>query len=130
MSQENLETITRAYQAMSQLDAEALVAVSAPDVEFRSRIADAEDLTYRGHDGVREYVASLAAAFAWVETEPLEITDGGDRAVICNRMRARGRGSAVELEEHFFQALRFRDGKAVWWAFYPSKAEALEAVGL
>jgi hypothetical protein len=23
-----------------------------------------------------------------------------------------------------------RDGKAVWWAFYPSKAEALEAVGL
>ena len=43
MSQENLETITRAYEAMSQLDAEALIAVSAPDVEFRSRIADAED---------------------------------------------------------------------------------------
>jgi hypothetical protein len=34
------------------------------------------------------------------------------------------------VEQRFFQAMRFRDGKALWWAFYPSQAEALEAVGL
>ena len=54
----------------------------------------------------------------------------GDRAVVCNLFRARGRGSGAEVEERFFQALRFRDHGSLWWAFYPSKAEALEAVNI
>ena len=125
-----MENIERAYEAMSRLDAEALVGVCDPDVEFRSRIASAEDVTYRGHDGVRDYIASLTEAFEWVLTEPLDVIDGGDRAVVCNRFRARGRHSGVEVEERFFQALRFRGGKSLWWDFYPSKPEALKAVGL
>jgi hypothetical protein len=52
--------------------------------------------------------------------------DGGDRAVVRNRLRARGSRS----EDHFFHAIRLRNGKALWWPFYPSRAEALEAVGL
>jgi hypothetical protein len=58
------------------------------------------------------------------------VVEESDRAVVCNRFRARGRQSGVEVEERFFQALRFRDGKVRWWAFYPSRTEALEAVGL
>ena len=130
MSQDYGKNIERAYEAMSRLDAEALVALCEPDVEFRSRIAEADDVTYRGHDGVRDYIATLAEAFEWVRTEPLEVIEGSDRAVVCNRFRARGRQSGVEVEERFFQALRFRGDKVRWWAFYPSKSEALEAVGL
>jgi uncharacterized protein len=130
MSQENVEGIEQAYEAMSRLDAEALVALCDPEVEFRSRIAEADDMTYRGHGGVRDYIASLAEVFEWVRTEPLDVVEESDRAVVCNRFRARGRHSGVEVEERFFQALRFSDGKVLWWAFYPSKTEALEAVGL
>jgi uncharacterized protein len=130
MSQQNVERIERGYQAVSQLDAEALVAICEPDVEFRSRVGEAEDVTYHGHDGLRDYIASLAEVFEWVQTEPLEIIDGGDRAVVCNRFRARGRRSEVEVEDHFFHAIRLRNGKALWWDFYPSRTEALEAVGL
>ena len=130
MSQVNLETIERAYEAMSRLDAEALVAVCDPDVEFRSRIAEADDVTYRGHDGVRDYMANLAEVFEWIRTEPLDVVEESERAVVCNRFRARGRHSGVEVEERFFQALRFRDGKVRWWGFYPSRAEALEALDL
>jgi ketosteroid isomerase-like protein len=130
MSQQYTENIARAYKAMSRLDAEAMVALCEPDVEFRSRIADADDVTYRGHDGIRDYMANLAEVFEWVQTEPLEVVEGSDRAVVCNRFRARGRHSGAEVEDRFFQALRFRDDKVQWWAFYPSKAEALEALGL
>ena len=133
MSQENVEIkagIERAYEALSRLDAEAMVSLCEPDVEFRSRIAEADDVTYRGHDGVRDYIASLAEVFEWVRTEALEVIGEGDRAVVCNRFRARGRRSGVEVEERFFQALRLRDGNVLWWALYPSKAEALKAVGL
>jgi len=115
---------------MSRLDAEAMVVLCDPDVEFRSRIASADDVTYRGHFGVRDYIANLAEAFEWVQTEPVDVVDRGDRVVVCNRFRARGRRSGVEVEERFFQALRYREGKVLWWAFYPSKAEALEAAGL
>jgi ketosteroid isomerase-like protein len=107
-----------------------LVALCEPDVEFHSRIAEAEHVTYRGHDGVRDYVASMSEAFEWIRTEALEVIDGVERIVVCNRFRARGRGSGVEVEADFFHAIKVRDGKAVWWAFYPSKPEALEAVGL
>jgi ketosteroid isomerase-like protein len=130
MSQENEKNIERAYEAMSRLDAEALVALCDPDVEFRSRVAEADDVTYRGHDGVRDYMASFAEVFEWVQAEPLDVVEESDRAVVCNRFRARGRHSGVEVEERFFQALRFRDGKVLWWAFYPSKTEALETLGL
>jgi ketosteroid isomerase-like protein len=133
VSQENVEIkagIERAYEAMSQFDAEAMVSLCEPDVEFRSRIAEADDVTYRGHDGVRDYIASLAEVFEWVRTEASEVIAEDDHAVVCNRFRAHGRRSGVEIEERFFQALRFRNGKVLWWAFYPSKAEALKAVGL
>ena len=130
MSQEYIENIERAYEAMSRLDAEAMVALCDPDVEFRSRVAEADDVTYRGHDGVRDYMASFAEVFEWVRTEALDVVEESDRAVVCNRFRARGRHSGVEVEERFFQAIRFRDGKVLWWAFYPSKTEALEAAGL
>jgi ketosteroid isomerase-like protein len=130
MSQENIERIERAYEAMSRLDAEGLADFCDPDVEFRSRVAEADDATYRGHDGVRDYIASMAEVFEWVQTEAFDVVEESDRAVVCNRFRARGRHSGVEVEERFFQALRFRNGKVLWWAFYPSKTDALEAVGL
>ena len=134
ISNQNVEivkaVIERAYEALSQLDAEAMVSLCEPDVEFRSRIAEADDVTYRGHDGVRDFIASLAEVFEWIRAEALEVIGEGDRAVVCNRFRARGRRSGVEVEERFFQALRFRDGNVLWWASFPSKAEALKAAGL
>ena len=129
-SKEQLANIERGYDAMSQLDADAMVAIMQPDCELRSRVAAAEDVTYRGHDGIRDYIADMAEAFEWVRTEPLEVIEEGDRAVVFNRFQARGRRSGVEVEERFFQAIKFRDGKLRWTAFYPSKAEALEAVNL
>jgi ketosteroid isomerase-like protein len=133
VSQENVEVealVKRAYEALSRLDAEGLVALCEPDVEFRSSIADADDVTYRGHDGVREWIASLAEAFEWVRAEALEVRGEGDRAVVCNRIRARGRRSGVEVDQRFFQALGLRDGNLLSWVSFPSKAEALKSAGL
>jgi uncharacterized protein len=121
MSHENVANIERAYQAVSRFDADALVALCEPDVEFRSRVGEADAVTYRGHDGVRDYIATLSEVFAWVRTEPLEVIDEGDRAVVCNRFQARGRLSEVEIEDHFFHAMRIRKGKALWWNFYSSR---------
>jgi hypothetical protein len=45
----------------------------------------------------------------------LEVIDGGDRAVVCGRVRLCRRDSKIEVEQPFFPALRLHPaGKALW----------------
>ncbi|MEA2220361.1 MAG: hypothetical protein QOJ35_2987 [Solirubrobacteraceae bacterium] len=122
--------IRDAYVAISQLDADALVALCDPAVRFESRITAVEDATYEGHEGARRYIANIAGAFDQVEVETSDVVVDRDRAAITNLFRARGRGSGVQVEERFFVAAKGRRGKLLWWGMFDSEPEALEAAGL
>ena len=67
MSQENVEAlpIGPAWEAISRMDDEVLIAVCDPDVTFESRITAVEASRYHGYDGIRRYIATLAEAFEW-----------------------------------------------------------------
>jgi ketosteroid isomerase-like protein len=130
MSQENVEMLQRGCAALSRLDADALAEVCDPEIVFESRITETDGATYRGHDGTREFVAQLGDAFDWIDIELLEIIGDGDQLVATIRFRARGRRSAAEVQQTFFQAATFRNGRALWWSFFDSQGKAREAVGL
>jgi ketosteroid isomerase-like protein len=132
MSREDVESLPLGpvFEAISRMDADALVALCDPDVRFESRITAVEDATYEGHEGVRRYVANLAEAFEWIDVERFDVVEDRDRAVFTNRFRARGRGSGVEVEQHFFVAGKGRAGRLLWWGFFDSRSAALGAVGL
>ena len=119
-----------AWDALARLDADALVAVCDPEIRFRSRITAVEGPAYEGHQGVRRYIANLADAFERIEAEQSDVIAERDRAVFNVRFRAMGRGSGVEVEHRYFAAAKGRDGRLSWWAFFDSRAEAAEAVGL
>jgi ketosteroid isomerase-like protein len=130
MSQESTELVRRGYAALNDLDSDAMIAVCDPEVEFQSRITSIDDVTYHGHEGVRRFFERLRDSFQWVDIRTLEIVGEGDRIVVTNRFRARGALSGVDVEQRFYHALKLRSGRAIWWAFFDSKREALEAVGL
>ena len=130
MSQENLEIARRAYDAFSNGDWDAFVELIDPDVEFTSLLLEAEGVTYRGHDGVREYFESLRGVFGDWRSEIVEIRDFGETLVIHSRAVGTGGASGVELEQEFWQAAKASNGKIGWWTFCRTEAEALEAVGL
>jgi hypothetical protein len=44
--------------------------------------------------------------------------------------RGRGKGSGVPIERHWAHTLTFHRGRIIWWAWFPDKGAALEAVGL
>jgi hypothetical protein len=44
--------------------------------------------------------------------------------------RHAGASAKSKIEDHFFHAMRIRNGKALWRDFYSSRPEALEALGL
>ena len=69
MSQENVEIIKDAFAAISRSDLNMLLSLTDPEVEFHSLIAEAEDQTYRGHDGVREWWEQVKASLGGLRFE-------------------------------------------------------------
>src|SRR5437764_14045401 len=61
--------IDAAFQAISRMDAAALVALCDPQVTFESRITAVEAARYEGHEGIRQYIANLADAFEFIQVD-------------------------------------------------------------
>ena len=132
MSQENVETLRRGIDAINRGEIDALAAVDEiadPDVELRSvgRLPDVNRV--RGREAVKSWFTEILGTFEF-RIEPEEFFDAGDAVVVVARHLARGRASGAETKNRFALVFGFQNGKVTYFDTYPSKAEALEAVGL
>jgi SnoaL-like domain len=129
MSQENVERYRRLTDAFNRRDWDATVSMADEQIEVESRLVAMEG-GYRGHDGLRRWWDTFLAAFPDYTIEVLELRDLGD--VTLSRIRGYGHGaaSATPVVDPFWFAMRWRDGKYVWWRYFGTEAEALKAVGL
>jgi ketosteroid isomerase-like protein len=124
----SIEVVNRAYQAFKALDAEALIALADPEIEFGTSAA-APGGTYRGHTGIRRYVKEIEGAFGnrW-DAEIERIADVGDGRVVLVA-RVFGRGKAGEpLELHVAHVWELRDEKLLRGTVYLDPEAALDAV--
>ena len=126
MSQATVELVQRFFDAFDRHDESALLELIHPDVEFASLIVEVEG-GFRGHEGVRLYLSELFETFPDFSIEVDEIRPIGDGAVVKVRVNASGAASGVATDLTDWQAVTLRDGKAVWWAFFRTEAEAIEA---
>ena len=93
-------------------------------------IADYPDTaTYRGHEGMRRWLAGWLDAFDEMSVEPLEFIPAGDFVVVPTHQRFCSK-AGLDVEQHITQVLRFRDGKVTYATGYRDKSKALEAAGL
>ena len=131
----DLENVVRAAgRALGAGDYEEFLTYLHPDVEFTSMIAEMEGETFRGHEGVARWWAQVREAFEeghW-DYQSIEVDggDGGDDDRGVARLHISGRLGGVPVSQTMWQAFRGRDGKAVWWRFFRSDAEARAAVGM
>ena len=124
----NVEVVGQAYRAFRDLDAEALIALADPEIEFGTSAA-APGGTYRGHTGIRRYVKEIEAAFGnrW-DAEIERIADAGDNRVILIA-RVFGQGKAGEpLELHVAHVWELRAGKLLRGTVYLDPEAAIDAV--
>ena len=128
MSRENVELLRRGFTALNRSDLEVFLATVHPEVEFTSLIAEAEGQTFRGHDGVRRWWQEVVLPLGGLHGEPEEIRDLGDSALA--RVVATYRPRGVEVPQTIWIIVRYRDGMAIWWQFFRTQADALEAAGL
>jgi ketosteroid isomerase-like protein len=110
---DNVELVRRAFARWNAGDHEVPVDEVHPEAEIRTVIGGAFSAEpFRGHDGVREWLAGLDENFDRWELEVHEIREAGDDGVVAlGRIRARGRGSGVELDQPVGWFIRVRDGK-------------------
>jgi ketosteroid isomerase-like protein len=131
MSQENVELLYRAYDALNQRNIDAMLALSDPDVEFTPLLLELEGGgPYRGHDGVRRWWEDLLGVFPDFSSKIEEVRDLGDVTAARLRMGAHHAESDAPVEETIWLVVEWHHNKVIWWRTFRSQAEALEAAGL
>jgi uncharacterized protein len=131
MSQENVEIVRQALDAVNRRDLETMDACISEEAEFHSVLAASEGRVFRGHQGARDYFAWFDEAFEEFRTEVEEVIDAGeDRVVALVTFTARGRESGVTLDQRNGLVITFEGERIVRMDSYFDPAEALEAAGL
>ena len=131
MSQENVEIVRRLNDVYNQRAfAENSEMLDPEFVWDVSRLELPESASYMGEEGFLSFFESWAEGFASDQVEAEEIVDAGDRVVVMVRHSGRGRTSGVEVDQRYAMVWTVRDGRAMRMDLYPTRAEALKAVGL
>jgi uncharacterized protein len=130
MSQENVEILRRGYEAFSRGDFDAIVNLTAEDFELDMSRWGPVTYTYRGPEGLREFLAALERLWDYFKIEPEEFVDAGDRVVVIIDVEARGGASGIKVRARYANAYTFRGGKVIRAEWFDEPAEALEVAGL
>src|SRR5262249_56970127 len=113
MSRENVEVVREAIELMNQtaLDGVSprLVEVFARDVEIDMTRRVFNPDTYRGHEGLQRLGREIREVWEEFQITPERFADAGDRVVVIETRRGRGRGSGVEVENRSAVMWTLRD---------------------
>jgi ketosteroid isomerase-like protein len=135
MSQQNVELVREGYARWRAGDYDLLLdfllANAAPDIELFSRFGGFSGAPYRGHDGVRAWLAEIQESFVRFEPWLDDVRQvGDDRVVAFGGISFRAKESGVDMAERMGWVYEFHNGRLRRMMFYGSPANALEAVGL
>ncbi|MEA2214932.1 MAG: SnoaL-like domain [Solirubrobacteraceae bacterium] len=131
MSQQNVNIVRQLFDAFNRLDGNAMRDLWTVDAEWRPAYIGGgllEGASFRGHEGVPEFVELQSETWESVVVEPLEMRDLGDQVLAEVRLRAVGRASGVPVERITWNVFSLRDGKAATGVVYKGREEALRAL--
>ena len=134
MSEENLEIVRQLVDALTRRDADALVALCSPDIEWEENTVVFPGLRrrYRGSADLGQWLEEATVEewqdFRW---EAEELVDAPDERVFASgRIVGRGKSSGLETELRGFNVFWLEDGEVVRRQTFLDRSEALEASGL
>lgn len=130
MSQEDVDTIRTGLDALNRRDIDGMLANLQPDAEMVPLRAVLDGTVYRGHDGLRQWLADMAEDWddLRIETEELRDLQGG-RVLVLGRFHARGKSSGVNLDQPAAWICETAGGKMARIRFFEDAAAALSAAG-
>jgi ketosteroid isomerase-like protein len=132
MSQENVETVRTATEAMLRGDAATALDALDPDVEWHATVGGInEGRTYHGSAEVAKAFIDYFEVWERIELRADDYIDAGDDEVIVFLHEvAMGRESGAVVETDTGTVNTVRDGKIARVRGYMKRSQALEAAGL
>jgi len=114
MSQENVATVRRLYEAFAAGDVDTIITLMSPDIEWE----EAENFPYADNSPYRGPEAVLTGVFGRLGTEwqgfgahPEEFIDGGDTVVVLGRYTGTCAATGKAMNPQMAHVLRVSDGR-------------------
>ncbi len=130
MSTENVELIRTWTDAFNRRDFDVMVESLDPEVELHEWPTAPGAETYHGPDGALRAIDKWFEVWEWMHIDVEDIVDAGDRVLVKLHQRAKGRGSAIEVEIRSFNVYTFRGGRITRIELFTDEEPAVEAAGL
>jgi ketosteroid isomerase-like protein len=130
MSQENVETVIRAFEAWNRGDFKSWSEAAHPDCEWRpatSRQFEGTEGVFRGSAEIRRFWDDSHGVWSLGFGRP-DVRDLGDVVLAVLTVHATGAASGIELTEERSFVFEFEDGLIKRGTSYTSAEEALAAV--
>jgi ketosteroid isomerase-like protein len=124
------EAVVRAaVDAFMERDLDGILALADEQIVLRSLLTEAERPLYHGHDGVRDWFQNVFGVFPDWQPRPRPAThDEGGAVVIGLDVTATGAGSGVPIDQVYWLGARVRDAKIMFFGFFRTESDALDAV--
>ncbi len=129
MSQENVELVRQAEEALLRRDRDAWFAIHDEEFEIVP-IRDWPEGAVRGHEAAWDFHMRILDSFEWVPKGVERVAAGADKVLVHLRYDARGVGSGAEVELDQWYVATVREGKILRLQWFTDGVEAREAAGL
>src|SRR3954462_6135043 len=126
----NADIVRELFDAFGRRDTAAVLALADPDIVFTpptGRLAGRAE-PYRGHDGLRAYLADVARVGQELRSEPDDDLGADARVLGAGGVWAGGGGRVIDAPAGW--VWRLRDGLVVEGRVYETRRGAYEAAGL
>jgi hypothetical protein len=131
VSNQNVELHRRAIEAFNVHEAEALIAICDPNIEFHSAMTVPGGAGYHGHDGVRRWLDDLEDVWgSELRIEPEAFFDLGEHTLAWQVLRGRGQQSGADVTLPSAAVSRWRNGLSVSFTIYAHREDALRDLGV
>jgi ketosteroid isomerase-like protein len=121
-----VDRLRAAYDAYNSGEVGSVIDFAAEDIEVCPPPSSLEPEPFHGRDALLEYLEPNM--FEFQRAEPTEFLDEGDRIFVAARVRARGRGSGVELDDQVFHVWTTDGAHAVRFEIFLDRDQALAAL--
>ena len=129
MSAKDLEIIRVGVEALNRGDVDGLAEALDPDVELVPLRAVLDGTVYRGHEGMRRWLADMGEDWTRFELDLQEVRElEGGQVLVRATMRLRGK-SGVALDSSAAWLCELRGGRVSRIQFFADADSALAAAG-
>jgi len=129
MSDKDLEIIRAGVESLNRGDVDGLAEALDPDVELVPLRAVLDGTVYRGHEGMRRWLADMGEDWTRFELDLQEVRElEGGQVLVQATMRLRGK-SGVALDSSAAWLCELRGGRVSRIQFFADVDAALAAAG-